>query len=310
LFTKFNKKARTVFLDPNGEEFNTQDDLNIILSPSMYWVKKLQLPVKTVREAKGLVESLFEDVLPEDATYSYYVYKDGEFFYIFAYEDKLIIDTLIQKGINSSQVRGVYFSQSELCNISGAVKINEKQSIYVENDIVVLVPCCWIEESGDLDITSIELSKHSFTLKQYSHIVDNKTLYTIIALLAIFTIISATEFFIIKSKTQNLSQLNDDVFIKASMKPTMMQNVSIVKKYKSIDKKQTKIRESISHILKLKLQNGVKIEKMKLLSDNLVIKFDGMKNGMERGVKSSLDKKKVIYNSYFKDDNWYVEFKI
>ena len=96
---KFNTKLKTIFLDPNSDKsvINNYDNdsilvtddaskkrekVNVILSPSLYWVKKLSLPVKYVREVKKLLPSIFEDTLPK-GNYNYTAYKSGEDFFGF-----------------------------------------------------------------------------------------------------------------------------------------------------------------------------------------------------------------------------------
>ncbi|MEA2091565.1 MAG: hypothetical protein U9O83_04260 [Campylobacterota bacterium] len=123
MFTIFNPKLTTLFLDPNSESSYSAikgAKVNIILSPSLYWVKKLSLPVKYLRDAKKLLPSLFEDTLPK-GNYSYTAYKSGDEFLIFAYEDKYILETLSKEGISLSNVANVYFAQSEMQNIEGAL---------------------------------------------------------------------------------------------------------------------------------------------------------------------------------------------
>jgi len=182
LLTKFSNKSSIIFLDEHANvlplSITNKQKINIILSPSHYWVKKISLPVKYAREAKKLLPSLFEDILP-DGNYSYSVYKNDDDFLIFAYEDKAILDLIAKKNIPSSKIANIYFAQSELDNIKGAMKVNDTQSIYVKDGIVVLLPCCWIEESGNLDLTKIILSKHKINLQQFSHIVDTRSLYKI-----------------------------------------------------------------------------------------------------------------------------------
>ena len=171
MFSKFSEKVDTIFLDPHSDRFKIEGSVNVILSPSLYWVKKVSLPVKYLRDVKTLLPSLFEGTIP-DGSYSYSAYKSNDEFFVFAYEDKHVIDTLVSKSISPAQVKNVYFAQSEMSDIDGAVKINETQSIYLKDDIVVLLPCCWIKESGDLNIDSIELSKNYVRLKQFGHIVN------------------------------------------------------------------------------------------------------------------------------------------
>lgn len=248
---KFKVDKKTVFLDPHTELVVSDEKLNIILSPSLYWVQKITLPLKHARDAKKLLVSLFEDVLPE-GIYSYSVYKKDEYFYIFAYEDKAILDLLQTQGISSANISSIRFAQSELDALEGAVKINDTQSIYVKDSVVTLVPCCWIEESGDLDITNIKLSKHTITLAQFGHIVDNKSLINIGAILSVFILLIWVELFIVKQNISKIELESSEIFAKHKLKPTMFQNKSLLKKYKSIHTNQTKLRKDFTKELKNK----------------------------------------------------------
>lgn len=252
---KFNEQKRVVFLDPHSSvSIENDEKVEIILSPSLYWVKKIKLPVKYLRDVKKLLPSLFEDILP-DSNYSYSAYKDeneeGSFF-IFAYEDKKIIDLASSFGISSSNISSVHFAQSELSDLEGAVRINESQSIYVKDGVVTLVPCCWTNESGDIDLEDIKLSKHKITLAQFGHIVDNSSLYKIASVLVVFSLLFFSEYFITKQKIASLQEQERKLYDEYDLKPTMFQNRAILKKYKDIHKNQTNLREELSKKLKQK----------------------------------------------------------
>lgn len=264
---KFNVDKKTVFLDPHTELVLSDEKLNIILSPSLYWVKKITLPLKNARDAKKLLESLFEDQLPE-GTYSYSVYKEDDFFYIFAYEDKTILDLLQRQGILSANISSVRFAQSELNTIEGAVKINETQSIYVKDSVVTLVPCCWIEEKGDLDLSDLKLSKHTITLAQFGHIVDNSSLIKIGAILSAFIVLVWIELFIVNKDISKIEEDTSQIFTKHKLKPTMFQNKSLLKKYKTIHTNQTKLREEFSKNLKNKNIKHITYKNNKLKVDS------------------------------------------
>ncbi len=257
---KFNvEKKRIVFLDPHSSiDVGFDEKIDLILSPSLYWVQKVNLPVKYLRDVKKLLPSLFEDILP-DGNYSYSAYKDESkenSFFIFAYEDKKIIDLASNFGMNSSNIASVHFAQSELDALVDAVKINESQSIYVKDGVVTLVPCCWIEESGDINLSAIKLSKHTITLAQFGHIVDNTSLYKIAAVLLAFTFLSFAQFGITKLKISSINEQKSELFRKYELKPTMFQNKALLKKYKDIHKNQTLLRQNLAEKLK---QNGIEL---------------------------------------------------
>jgi len=309
LFSKFNKQIDTIFLDTQSANFKTDNKVNIIISPSLYWVKKVKLPVKRVRDAMPLLESIFEDILP-DGIYSYSTYKVSDEFFIFAYQDKQILDILSNKGIETTQINNIHFAQSELSHIKGAIKINETQSIYVKDDIVVLLPCCWIKENGDLDIGELTLSKHHINLKQYGHIVDEKSLYSIIGLLFIFTLLISFEYIMILNSIGKISNEKDEIFTTYSLKPTMMQNKSMLKEYKYKHTKQTNLRKYISNVLSLNLKNDVKLTLLNSNHKKLTVLFSGVDEKSFESIKQQLRNKNIQNSSKLKSKTLSLEFKL
>ena len=300
---------KSIFLDPSSQPFYLNEKVNIILSPSLYWVKKIYLPVKYVRDVKKLLPSLFEDTLPE-GNYSYDAYKSGEEFFIFAYQDKLILDTLTKKKIAPSNIANVYFAQSELGNLQGAVKINTLQSIYVKDEILLLVPSAWLQESADLDLSKIKPSKHRVTLAQFGHIVDSKSLQKIAVIMVVILLLIATEYFITSKKLAQITESKETLFAKYDIKSTMIQNRSILKKYDSIHTKQMKLRQSISYILALKLNPSQQLLKLSYKNNILEAEFSGVLKGKESRISEILKTKKVDFKSSFKDEFWHVEISI
>lgn len=312
MFTKFNTNLRTIFLDPNSTDTYSSAEgerVNVILSPSLYWVKKIKLPLKYARDAKKLLPSLFEDTLPE-GNYSYSVYKKEDDFFIFAYEDKLILGTLNKAGISSSNIASVHFAQSEMQGIEGAVKINDTQSIYVKDDIVILVPCCWIEESGDLNISELTLSKHKVILQQYAHIVENSSLYKVGAVLLVLSMLVLGEYLITMQKTSQVLELKEELFLKYKLKPTMLQNKSMLQKYKEIHEKQTKLREYISYVLSLSLQGAEKLSKISLDDKTLNVEFTNASKATLSRLESKLKAKNLKYKAQITNDTLHLEMAL
>ena len=307
----FSNKHKIIFLDPKSDAFSMQEKVNVILSPSLYWVKKITLPVNSIREVNRLLPSIFEETLPE-GKYSYSAYKGSNEseFYIFAYEDKKILDVLNEKNIAITNVANVYFAQSELINIDGAMKINETQSVYIKDDILVLVPCCWIEEKSELSLSSVVLSNHNIALQQFGHIVDIKSLYKMGAVLVVLMLLVFSELFITSQKTNNIQNLKDELFEKNGLKPTMLQNKAMLKKYKSIHVKQTKFRESLSVLLSLRLNKDEKISLINLKNRVLVADFSGIKNNAFSHIVSALKAKKVNFKSSYKSGTLHLEIAL
>ncbi|MBL0687296.1 MAG: hypothetical protein JJV95_07505 [Sulfurospirillum sp.] len=275
MFTKFNTIRNTIFLDPNSDkEYNIpkNEKVNIILSPSLYWVKKVSLPVKYARDAKRLIPSLFEETLPL-GTYRYYVYKSGDEFYIFAYEDKVLLDALSKANISHVNIVNLHFAQSEMKNLKGVVHVNDEQNLYVKEGLVILVPSSWSKENEELNLYNLTLSKHKVALQQYAHIVESSTIYKMIAILSVIIILIFGEYLITIQKTKEIVMFKDEVFSKYDLKPTILQNKSMLIEYESIHEKQTKLREYIAYMLAFKLQDKERLSKLILKNNTLTAEF-------------------------------------
>lgn len=309
MFSKFKGQIDTIFVDVNSASFELDKSVNIILSPSLYWVKKVTLPVKSVREVKPLLESLFEENLP-DGVYSYDVYKQDDEFVIFAYEDKVILNILHEKGISSAQINKVYLAQSELFRQESAKKISEDTILLVEDGIVVVLPSTFASSDEVLDVHDVKLSKNSIRLKQFSHLVNEKSLYTIAFIFFALIALVSTEYFITVKKN-NISQTQRDaLFVKYGLKPTMLQNRSMLKSYEKIYKSQTQLREYMADLLSLHLKEKHKIKVITYKNKKLRVQFDGIKSGEEKYIEQILKSKKCKFSAQYKNDIWYVEFKI
>jgi len=308
----FKSTSTTIFLDPSSEtkvEYKKGEKLSVILSPSLYWVKKIALPVKSVREVKKLLASIFEDTLPA-GHYSYTAYKSGDEFLVFAYEDKKILSLLNTKGISTVDIKSIHFAQNEFGSLEGALKINATQSMYLKDEVLVLAPSLWISESRELDLSSVELSKRTIKLQQFGHIVDNKSLYRVGAILIILAIILMVEIFVASSKKDAIVELQDEVFSKYKLQSTMFQNRSTKSKYKTIHKTQTKLREYLSYFLTMNLKKTQKITLIEYKSRVLYVTLSGTSKGHERSITSQLDSKGVKYKVSYSDTSMKVEMKI
>lgn len=312
MFTRFKNNTTTLFIDPNFEgelPYKSGTKVNIILSPSLYWVKKISLPISSLREVKKLLPSIFEESLPE-AHYSYTAYKSGNEFMIFAYEDKKIFEILKKFDINYTDILSLHFAQSELDSLDGACRINASESIYLQNGVVVLAPTSWLKESKTLDLNEIILSKHKIKLQQYGHIVDSSSLYKIGAILVTLVLILLVELFVAKSKLSSLESSKEELFSKYKLQATMFQNRASMKKYSKIHKTQTQLREYISYFLGMKLKNGQKILLIELKNHHFYVTISGVAKGKERYIISQLDSKGTKYKISFNGDTMRVEMQL
>ncbi len=311
MFMKFKQSATVVFLDPQRsiELGEKGEKIRLILSPSLYWVKKTKLPVKSVREARTLLESFFEDSLPKGA-YSYEVYKKENDFFLFAYEDKKILELIAQKGLSLSNISSIHFAQSEFDASEDAFTVNESEVMYVKDGVVLLTPSSWVQEAKELDLKDIKLSKHRIRLQQFGHIVDKKSLYTIAFIALAFIFVLGGELFITASKIAKTEKAKDALFSKYKLQSTMFQNRSTQSKYSKMYKRGEKLRLIISYFLNMKLQGEQKISLIEYRNRLFSVTISGVSEGNERKILAQLDNKKVKYTPSFNKESMKVEIKI
>ncbi|MBN2815136.1 MAG: hypothetical protein JXQ67_00515 [Campylobacterales bacterium] len=312
MFTKFKRETKRVFLDPVNreiEEYDQSQKLSIILSPSLYWVKKMKLPVKSVREAKSLLPSIFEEILLE-GDYSYSAYKSGEEFYLFAYEDKKILELLQVKGVALADVEGVYFAQSIFCELEGTVGINETQALQVKDSLVVLLPRTWAKELQVLDLESLKLSTHTIKLQQFGHIVNRGATYKIATVLVVLIAIISIEVYITAVKKDEIVFAKEELFSEYKLQATMMQNRSTLDKYMKIHKKQKGLRESVGAFLSLSLKKEEKIELVEYKNSSLSVLLSGVTKLRELEIAKILKEKGINFKETLQGSDMRVEMSL
>ncbi len=296
MFMNFKQKASTLFLDSTPKFRVTQNKVNIILSPSLYWFKKLSLPVKSIREFKKLLPSIFEDILPE-GLYSYSAYKNEDEFYAFAYDDQVIINMLEQSGISLSDVVGVYFAQSELGDIKQNIAIDEKNALHVKDGVVMFIPLVWVEESIPMNLEGISLSKYKITLKAYGHIVESLKLYKIVGILSVLIFLVGAKYMITLHKINEVESQRSQLFEKAGLEPTMIQNRSVLDAYKKRYEKQSELRNAIAEILALELLPSQKLNSLILKEDYLNADFELLGVTQTDNIVQTLHTKQLNFTS-------------
>ena len=307
---KFKKQHDTVFVDKDSAVFEVDESVNVILSPSLYWVQKRTLPVKSLREVKPLIESLFEEILPA-GHYTYTAYKEGDEYLLFAYQDKEILDVLAQKGLPPSKINAVYFAQNELASLQEPKKINDESVIARKEGIVILLPAKFIETDEMLDVKDIALSKRSISLKQFGHIVNEKSLYSLIALLVVMIALIGGEYIITLNKANNLQTQREELFSQYKLKSTMFQNKALLKKYEGIYKSQTKLRTLLSTVLSMHLQTGERLKVVSYKNKKLKLEYSGVKKQRAISIKEELKKRHFSsIKEHFNNNVWSVEFQL
>ncbi len=272
----FKTHVKTVLLDPKREiEIDAQERLDIILSPRLYWVHRFLIPVSSVKEAKKLLPSLFEEFLPE-GEYRYEAYFDGDDVIAFAYEHKKILELLHDKQIELSRIRSVRFAQNEIGSSLTPCLLDEEHVMVEQDGLLIVVPKSFANEYKELSLKELPLSPKPIDFERYSNIVDTRTLYVVVLLLFAFVVLNLVELGVTYKKTTNLEESRREVFLKNGLLPTSMQNLSLLKKYEKIDKRQKKLRKVIATLMRVHLPKGSTLESLSYGKEKIILSFSGV----------------------------------
>lgn len=268
----FRSKAKAFFVDVDSPDSLVEEPVNIILSPSMYWVKRVTLPVKYLYEVKSLIPSLFEENLPE-GKYSYSAYKDGDSFLIFAYNDKEVLDLIAAKGIASANINNIYLAQSEFDTIDTPIKINENSVLSLQNGVVVKLPSVLAPDALALDLDTHTFSKETIHLTRLNQIADKKSQMVFASILGFLIVMFTTEWLITSSKVSTILEKQNEVFNNHNLPSTFFQNEAIHAKLNTVFERQSRIRDILNLALTIKLKPQEQLEHISLEKSKIVIEI-------------------------------------
>ena len=157
---------------------NITEDINLILSPQFYWIKKIDIPLKSINEAKKIAKNFFE----LNGEYIFDAIKlDNNFFAI-------AIDKNLEIKIDKKYIKSIKLAQTELYQYD-AINLENNYQLKKIEDILF----CFPEHTPDAPyindiIDNLKLSK--FNINLFNSIEIDKSI--IVSLSLIFTLLTAT----------------------------------------------------------------------------------------------------------------------
>jgi len=305
----FKTKAKAFYVDIDTPTYTLDEAVNVILSPSLYWVKRINLPIKYLRDVKSLLPSLFEDILPE-GKYSYSAYKEEDAFLLFAYNDKEILDLLAKKGINATNLNNVYLAQSEFDTIQAPVKVTDDSVLVLQNNVVVKLPLSLFPDADTLELSEHTYSKQAIHLTRFNQIADKKSQVVFGSILGFLIIMFTTEWLITASKTTAIIEKQAEVFEHYHLQATSFQNEAVHAKLNNIFERQTRIRDILNLALTIKLGTDERVEEIALEKNKIVIviKTASEQTGSQRLAK--LKKRFKRTTSRFDNGSYVMEVRL
>lgn len=307
------KKHPLLFVDKTSKiTLLIEEPIDIILSPSFYWVRKEELPVKSVYAAKKLVAAIFEPILPE-GNYSYHVVKRDGFFELFAYDDVFIVSTLEAKGIKTSQINAIYFIQNEINTHEKNVSINESVGMLNTNGIWSILPAQYLHDGVPIEtiMETIEHPKEKISIDIFKNFVlEESQLYKIIASFVALMIIYGVEHWSLKREFSIASITQYKIMDDYNLPKTSMQLEGLKRDLLAEEKAQTLLRQEIKQMLSLPLLEGERWNELNVKKNVIALSIELKDPKRAEDLKKIIAQKSQINSIKVVDTIMYVEVKL
>jgi hypothetical protein len=309
---KPNKNIPTIFLTLKNDKINIQDKVNIVLSPSFYWFKKEALPVKNSAQAKKIIPSLFDTSIPE-GHYSYSAIKKEDNFWIFAYDDALITRVLLEAGIKPSQIKDIYFAQTEIALSNKALRVNDTYALISSDECISMAPLAYTQTDNDLEsyFKTHVFSKNSVAVSLFQNsVIDEKYLYRLMTLAIVFIVIYLGNYIVLRQdyKEERLKQYVLEE--KYQLPTTSFERKSLKKSLESKEKRQLLMREKLKSLLMLPLQKGEHLKKISISEKKLTLEIVMNKAKRAEILKKEIQKILNISSAKVVDKTFYIGGKL
>jgi len=248
------KELILIYRDMKSVSSIPANGVNIMLTPQFYTIKREELPVKYAYQAKRIAPSLFDGLLEDVQNHKYFVVKEENSWLFIAYDVEKIKTFLEQKGIEIAQVSKVYFAEQVVDLFTAPMLLGEKEALINLNGTITVLP----QVALNPDEKPIRINAH-FTPKKGvafegggKSFVGASEAYTLASIFLLFAVI----YFVEASRYggENEAQVQETQTLLENY-PSLQSSYarkSISDKYKIIDKKERKKRDTVkalSHMI-------------------------------------------------------------
>jgi regulator of replication initiation timing len=138
LIPKISKKSREGIYITKGEEFKLSKQVDVVLSPQFYWVRREELKIEKERDALKVAPATFESQFDSLENISFLALKSGENSYLFiAYNIVDILNRLESEfGISEKEIGNIYTAQTEFFETEQALSSSSEKLLVVVDGIV------------------------------------------------------------------------------------------------------------------------------------------------------------------------------
>jgi hypothetical protein len=287
-----NKKLLVVYRDM--PKCALTEEVDIILTPQFYSLKKEALPIKYGFQAKRIAASIFEGMLEEKKVYQYFVFKEEKMWVFIAYCIDDILRFLESKQIDLTMVNRLFFAEQFAQNFQTPYRLNKDDALVVIDHTVVLLPNRVIGDevlSSTFDQGSSRPKKGIMLSRASSLLFSTKQATTLAAIFLIMAFLYLVEGSRYDSSASSSAMQTYEVLVSSNPSlESQYKRESILKKYQKIDTAERTKREMIKSLGRM-ITKGVTLKSINLddkgLKAYLVIKDTPTRKKMEAIAKSA-----------------------
>lgn len=263
----------TLFLDREAQPVSVQGKVDLILSPSLYWFRTEALPVKTVFQAKKLAPSVFDAITPE-GVYSYHVLKRDEGFWLFAYNEEQIIDAVTRTGIRPSDVRHIYFAQTECAALETPLRLGATRILSSVDGVVTELPARYAataEEASSFFETHERKGPTVGITLYHSTLLDKKQFKRLSIVAGIFALLYGIEYFTARAQLATLLEEQEKIADTYRLPQTSFERDGLINALNKKQKRQTQLRTTAKALFALPADEENHLERLSLGTRELSI---------------------------------------
>jgi len=227
-----------------------QERVNVVLTPQHYSMKRQEMPIKYLYQAKKIAPSVFEGLLDADREYAYHILKAGDGVWDFiAYDPREIKDFLRSKGLPPEKIDRIYFAQEFVDDLDAPIKLNDDKALTTVNNTVVVVPVSALDSEATLHAPeSLKPGKGGISLGGSQGYLGFEQVASLAAILILFAGMLAYEGIRYGGDNgENSAKIKQLLEAYPALQNSYTRE-SISKKYKTLDRKERKKREIIKRI--------------------------------------------------------------
>jgi hypothetical protein len=266
--------------------------VSVVLSPQFYWIKKIDIPIKSLFQAKKIAKNIFD---LEADRYIFGAFRAGGEFFAYAVERDLNLK------IERKYIKAVYLAQTELYGYE-CISVDDNYCIKKVNGVLF----CFPKEEGDkcenVDeiLKTVKFSGNKITLDTVN--IDKSALVLMALVFVLFNAIYGIKTFMYKRQISLNQTVIGEYASKYGLPVTSYQLRSIKETLAETDKKQKQIRKDLEFFSATPLGADDVYRKLLFDSHNYELVINTGKN-----FNGYFSKRFKLLNSYLKNGQYYAK---